>query len=105
MLSVHKELRDHVIEPNIYKEYTDYTTTKDNKIFLRIDNERTVIQMMSLSELVLRLVTAGFIVGNRNDNKFSNEKNIDYILDNSNNGIIVSLSRNFDFYNKVLSYE
>ena len=105
MIVVHKELTDHVVNPDVYKEYTDYTTMKNNKIFIRIDNERTEIQMMSLSELVLRLITASFIVGNRNDNKFSNEKNIDYILDNSNNGIMVSLTRSSNFYNKVLSYE
>lgn len=85
-----------------FTDYMDYNTERIHDTIIRLDKEKTVTKKMSLTESVSNIIAAALIVASRKDEKFANEKSIDFILDNSNDNLILKLDDAFYFYDMVL---
>ena len=66
-----------------------------------IDENRKATQLVSIIEAVNKLISAGYIIANKDDYEFIGNMNMEFLMDNSNNWILGGMLDTIDFYNMV----
>jgi len=56
---------------------------------------------VSIIEAVNKLISAGYIIANKDDYEFIGNMNMEFLMDNSNNWILGGMLDTIDFYNMV----
>lgn len=88
-----------------YDYYHRFNTEEWMNMTIRINNQTVNYEMMSLSESVLKFVSALFIVSNTKiSDDILNNGNFNFVLDNGNDYIINAIDEADIFYSDVSFY-